>query len=470
MWTALLLLAGCAAPVPQAPVPSLTVPAHWRSPAAADAGAPQLGRAWWTAFGDPELDALVAAALNYNGDLRIARERVRAFRARAAIVHAAQLPVLDAQLQTARTRTLNGAAQPFVTDIYQGGFQASYEIDVWGKLAQAGAAALASYQAEQGNADAVAMSIAAGVADAYLNLRGLDAQLELAMATLGLRAESRELARRGFAAGYSSRLEQVQAESEYKATAEQVPQLEHAIVEQENALALLAGRNPGSIVRGRRLADLTPPAVPAGLPSDLLRRRPDIYRAERRLLAQDAKLLAVRGQMLPSVKMTVAGGVANFDFHKLVNSPTALWSLALGLSAPLYEGGRLRAQTELAAAQRDEALFAYESTVRTAFAETETGLDAVVRLRLQEEQSQARRDSAAEALRIARSRHRNGYSSYLEELDAQRTLYGAEVGLLQVRTRQLAATVDLVRALGGGWSGANPRLPGISAANKTGTP
>jgi NodT family efflux transporter outer membrane factor (OMF) lipoprotein len=468
----LVVLGGCAAHLPQRPAPTLTVPAHWRSPAAADTGAPDLGRAWWSAFGDAELDALVAAALNYNGDLRIARERVRAFRARTAIVRAAQLPVLDAQLQTARARTLNGAAQPFVTNIDQGGFQASYEIDVWGKLAQASAAALASYQAEQGNTDAVALSIAASVADAYLTLRGLDAQLELARATLALRAESRELARRGFAAGYNSRLEQVQAESEYDATAEQVPQLEHAVAEQENALALLAGRNPGTIVRGRPLADLMPPVVPAGLPSDLLRRRPDIYRAERTLLAQDANLLAVRDQMLPSMKMTVAGGVQSVDLRKLVNAPTALWNLALGMSAPLYQGGRLQAQTELAAAQRDEALFAYESTVRKAFAETETGIDAVVRLKLQEQQSRARRGSAAEALRIARSRHRNGYSSYLEELDAQRTLYGAEVGLLQVRTRVLVAAVDLARALGGGWSGdaigADPHLPGIPATNETG--
>ena len=456
LWTAplvALLLGGCAGKVAQPPASTLTVPAHWRNQVGPDSGQQGTERAWWAAFGDPQLSALVAAALEYNGDLRIARARVQEFRARTVIAHAGELPTLSAQLTPTRTRTLNGFAQPFVTNVYQGSFQANYELDVWGKLAKADEAALAGYQAEQASADAVALSIAASVASAYLNLRGLDAQLELAQATLQLREQSRELARREFDIGYSSRLELAQAESEYDATAELVPQLERTIGEQENALAVLAGRNPGEIARGRRLAELESPAVPAGLPSDLLRRRPDIYRAERNVLAQDANLVAVRDQMLPSFKMTVGGGVENFDFSKLVNAPTALWNLTLGMAAPLYEGGRLQAQTDIAAAQRDEAIYAYESVVRNAFAETENSLDAVYRLKLQERQTRARRDSAAEALRIARNRHRNGYASYLEELDAQRTLYSADVGLLQLQTRILIASVDLYRALGGGWSG-----------------
>ncbi|HEY1151835.1 MAG TPA: TolC family protein, partial [Pseudoduganella sp.] len=230
------------------------------------------------------------------------------------------------------------------------------------------------------------------------------------------------------------------------------------IFETENALSILTGGNPGPIARGTPLADLVPPPVPAGLPSELLRRRPDIARAEQSVLAANASLQATRDQLLPSFRLTATDGIQSTDFSNFLHSPINLWRFGAGLTAPLFEGGRVQAQTDSAAALRDQAIFAYESTVRNAFAEAENGIGAIYRLREQVVTNDARRETAAETLRIARNRYRNGYASYLEELDAQRTLYNADVARLQLRTRLLSASVDLYRALGGGWQqpGVNP--------------
>ncbi len=446
------LLVGCVAgKVAPTPASALQIPALWRNDIGPASRGASIERGWWLAFDDPALSALVTEAIERSGDLRIARTHVTELQARSVIADSTSLPTLTAEAHPARTRILNPFGQPYVTNVLQVGVQASYEFDLWGKLGAASDSAMASLQAERASTDAVALSIAASVASAYLNMRGLDAQLELAEATLVLRVQSRELARKNFEAGYSTRLEVLQAQAEYGVTAELVPQLQRAIGEQENALSLLAGRTPGPVQRGRPLAALPIPLVPAGLPSDLLRRRPDIYRAEQNLLAQHANLEAVRDQLLPSFKLNAGATVQNLSFSKLLNAPTALWSLALGASGPLFDGGRLQAQTDIAAAQRDASVFAYENAVRQALAETENGLNALRRLDQQAAITVARRATAAEALRIARDRHSNGYSSYLEELDAQRGLYSADLAVLQIRTRALVASVDLYRALGGGW-------------------
>jgi multidrug efflux system outer membrane protein len=448
---AAVLLAGCAAKVPAPPADTLRVPQQWRAPLGPDNASRPLERDWWRSFNDPVLTALVATAIERNGDLRIARARIEDFRARAAAAGAAQKPSLSATATPTRARALAYNGVPYVTNIYQAEFQASYEIDVWGRLANISEAAAAALRGEQANTDAVALAVAANAASGYLNLRGVDAQLELAQATLKLRERSRDLARRQFEVGYSSRLESLQAQAEYDAAAEQIPQLLRQIFEQENALSILTGGNPGSIARGAALAELMPPPVPAGLPSDLLRRRPDIARAEQAIAASNATLAATRDQLLPSFRLTAAGGLQSTDFSDFLHSPTRLWHIGGALAAPLFDGGRVQAQTDSAAAQRDQAIIGYENTVRTAFAEAENGLDAVARLREQVVQNDARRETAAETLRIAHNRYANGYASYLEELDAQRTLYSADVLRLQLRARLLIASVDLYRAMGGGW-------------------
>nr|WP_315395170.1 efflux transporter outer membrane subunit [uncultured Duganella sp.] len=448
----MLALAGCAARVGPPPASTLQTPAAWRTAPGPGQGAAPVEREWWRAFGDPVLSALVDRALEHNGDLRVARARVAQYRALIGVAAAAQKPGVSVDTTPTRTRQLASNGVPYVTNVYQAEIQASYEVDLWGRLAAATDAATATYQSERANADAVALSIAATVASGYLNLRGLDAQLALTEQTLKLRGESRDLAKRQFDVGYSSRLEWLQAQAEYQTTAEQVPQLKRSIFEQENALAILTGGNPGPIPRGAELGELAPPPVPEGLPSELLRRRPDIARAEYNLVAVNANLQATRDQLLPTFRLTAVGGVQSLKMHDFLNSPTALWRLTGAVVAPVFEGDRVQSQTDSVAAQRDQLVFAYESAVRTAFAETDNGLGAIHRLNEQAVQNDARRATAAETLRIAHNRYRNGYASYLEELDAQRTLYSADVGRLQLRTRILVASVDLYRALGGGWT------------------
>ena len=450
-----LLLAGCAAHVAPRPASTLQPMAGWRDHIGPASATATIERNWWSAFGDPALSALVTAALAHNDDLLTARSRVEQYRARMTIANADTLPTLSASVGPTRTRTLNGFEVPYVTNVVSGQFQASYEADVWGRLGQLNAAAAANYRAGQLSVDAAALSVAASVATGYLNLRGLDAQLALAQATLVLRQQSLTLARRQFDIGYSSRLEMLQAQSEYDTTAETIPPLQRSISEQENALSLLTGVNPGAIARGRPLAELTAPPVPAGLPSDLLQRRPDIAGAQQNVLALDATLAAARDQMLPSFKLTaVAGGQAT-NLSTFLNAPTALWSFGGSVLAPLFEGGRIQAQTDVAAAQRNQALINYDSVVRNAFAETDNSLTAVFRLNQQAVQNDAARASAAETLRIAHNRYRNGYGSYLDELDAQRTLYSADVAQVQLKTRILVAAVTLYRSMGGGWRASN---------------
>jgi multidrug efflux system outer membrane protein len=448
------LLGACRIPVQDAPAPTLSVPAAWRDAAVpANVGpAASVERDWWRAFDDPTLDALVTQALARNGDIRTARSRLQEYAARIRVAQAAGAPQLTAGLTPARGRAIGPLGAPVEATTLTGNVQAAYELDPFGRLENATRAARFDLAAQDAAAAAVALSVAANTASGYLNLRGLDAQLALARATLASRAQSLALARRQFEVGYSSRLEVAQSEAEYRATAGVVPQLERSIAQQENALAVLLGASPGPIARGTELTALRPPAIVPGLPSELLRRRPDVAQAERTVASLDASLAAARDQMLPSLRLSASIGATAHDLPDLLGSGTALWSVGGSILAPLFDAGRLRAQAEIAASLRDRAVFAYETAVRNAFADTENALSAVRRLGEQLEQAEARRAATGEALRVARNRYRNGYSSYLEELDAQRNAFSAETNALQLRASWLAAHVDLYRALGGGWT------------------
>jgi multidrug efflux system outer membrane protein len=463
-----LLLAGCRIPVQDAPAPTLAVAPAWRTRVPAVGPGAAVERNWWQAFGDPALDRLVLQALQNNGDVRTARSRLQEYQARIRVAASAQLPNVTVGLTPQRARSIGPFGTPIETTAVQGNVQAAYELDPFGRLENTTRAAEFDYAGQQALLDATALSVAANTASGYLNLRGLDAQLELAQQTLASRQRSLDLARRQFEVGYSSRLELAQAEAEYRTTAGVVPQLERSIAQQENALAVLLGASPGAIARGTALNGLNAPAIQPGLPSELLRRRPDIAQAESTLAAADASLAAARDQMLPTLRLTASVGGYAHNLPDLLGSGTALWNAGLSVLAPIFDAGRLRAQAEISASLRDRAVFAYEAVVRNAFAETENGLSAVQRLREQLEQAEARRVATAETLRIAHNRYRNGYSSYLEELDAQRNNFSAENSALQLRTSWLAAHVDLYRALGGAWgadvSGAASSRPPLESS------
>jgi multidrug efflux system outer membrane protein len=446
----MLTLAGCAVTSPPPPASTLATPAAWRTAVAPGAAPDAL---WWSGFGDPVLSALVQRALAHNGDVRIAAARLREYQARVTIAASGQQPGLTAALTPGRARAISALGVPTEAFSIQGNLQASYELDLFGRLASTTAAARFDLQSQQALAEATALSVAANTASGYLNLRGLDAQLALARATLASRQRSLALAKRQFEVGYSSRLDFAQAEAEYHVTAAVVPQLERSIAQQENALEGLVGSNPGPIERGAALDALVSPAIAPGLPSELLRRRPDIAQAERAIAAADASLAAARDQLLPSIRLTASSGLQAYSVGDLLRSPILLWSVGGSVLAPVFDAGRLRAQADIAASLRDRAVFGYETVVRNAFAETDNALAGVQLLGAQLAETEQRRAAAAEVLRVAHNRYANGYASYLEELDAQRNAFAAEQAVLQLRASLLAAHVDLYRALGGGWNG-----------------
>ncbi len=447
------VLAACS-PLKTAPPPAATleVPAAWRNGGQQGAAADTIV---WSAFGDPVLGDLVRRALARNGDVRVAISRLQEFQARVRLADSAREPILNAGISPARARAIGGLGTPVEATSLAGNLQASYEIDLFGKLANASNAARADLRSQQALAAATGLAVAANTASGYLNLRGLDAQLALARATLASRERSLALAKRQFEVGYSSRLDWAQAQAEYHVTAAVVPQLQRSIAQQENALSVLIGTSPGGagavIARGAELDQLKVPAIGAGLPSELLRRRPDIVQAELAVIAADANLAAARDQMLPTVRLNASTGLQAYSLTQLLNAPYLLWSVGGSVLAPLFDGGRLQAQADISASLRDRAILGYETVVRNAFADSDNALTAVQRLDEQLAETVQRQQAAAEVLRVAHNRYANGYASYLEELDAQRNGFAADQAVLQLRTAALSARVDLFRALGGGW-------------------
>lgn len=452
--TALLAtaLAACAGPkVATADVQPVAPPVAWRT----DAGsAALLQRDWWQSFDDPALAALVDKALANNSDIGIAAARVSEARANLTLARAQTLPSIDAAISGGRSRSVNAFGQPSEQYFAQPQLQVAYEVDLFGRLADQQSAARDSFFASEAAHDAVQLSVAAAVASNYIALRSLDARLAVARATVRARSESLRIAKSRVGAGYSPKLELQQAQAEYDATAQIVPQIELAIARAEDGLSLLVGDTPQAIGRGAELGGLTVPAVPGDLPSDLLRRRPDVAQAEYQLAATDKNLAAARKRFLPQVRLNATTGAA---FSTLLADPISIWSIGSSILAPIFQGGRLTAQADAAGAQRDQAAFAYRRTALTAFREVEDALAAARRIDEQVLFAQSQRDALAEGLRLATNRYREGYSPYLEQLDAQRGLLGAELSLIQLRADALSARIQLFQAMGGGWTTSQTR-------------
>ncbi|TCD20463.1 efflux transporter outer membrane subunit [Pseudomonas sp. IC_126] len=448
----LIMLAGCMPP--RQPLPAdatVTPPAQWRDEASRTA---EISANWWQAFGDPQLTTLIETALAHNTDVLIAASRVEQAREQIRLSHASLLPNLDAVLGAQRTRELSvlGIAH---TMAVQPSLQVSYELDIWGRLRRLREAAELQYQASEAERDAVRLAVASTTARAYVSLLSLDRQLYVTRETIESRLQALRVAEDRASLGYTSQLELTQAQSEYEAAAQLLPQLEQAIREQENAVRLLTGALPGTVQRGVGLLALDPPQVPGVLPSQLLRRRPDIHQAELLLAASDLNLQAQRDRFLPQVQ--VSASLGQLFVNSLNYDPVRVWDIGASVLAPIFDAGRLEAGVNIAVAQRNEAAFAYRATARQAFAEVENSLSAVGNLRQQIERVEARRAVLERSLTFAEDRYRAGYSSYLETLDAQRNLFNTELTAVQLRESQLNALISLYQVLGGGWQATTER-------------
>ena len=444
-----LLLAGCQS-VDVAPAkPSLRIPSQWRADTGPASPAEQL---WWRNFHDSHLNSYVDKALKNNSDVLIARERINEYQARVYAADGSLFPSLDAGVTGARARSQSAVTGlPIYSTLYKGNLTASYDVDLWGVNRSTARAAEASLEAQKAAAAAADLTVASSVASGYVTLLSLDEQLRVTQDTLKSREQAFKLATRQYQTGYSSRLELMQSDSELRSTRAQVPLLQHQIAQQENALSLLLGSNPGSVARSENFESLTPLHLPSQLPSTLLNRRPDIVQAERQLLASDATLAASRASLLPSINLTASGSVQDRTLSGLLDNPLQLWSVGGSILAPILNRQALNAQVDISQSQRNQALYSYEQTVRNAFREVNDSLDAITRYQEQLTELQAQQDVAQETLRIAQNRYNNGYSSYLDVLDAQRTLFSVQTSVVQVKNNLLLAQIDLYKALGGGW-------------------
>ncbi|MEG3001555.1 MAG: efflux transporter outer membrane subunit [Comamonas sp.] len=445
------LLTACA-PLPHAIPDSAQValPVQWSTQA--EAGTTPITAQWWQQLGDAQLNRLVQQALANNTDVLTAAARVQEAQANQATTDAARSPQLNATLgaQAGRSLTVLGPSQ---SRNMQPGLQASWELDLWGRLSQQSQAAAARVQASEADRAAVQLTVAATTVQTYVGLRALQQQLSISQATVQSRDKALQLAQDQQRVGYISQLQVSQAQAEYESVQQQVLQLQWQIDKQLATLNLLLGQAGGNAqltaAPAQRLQDLQLPAVPTSLPSQLLERRPDIARSAALLAASDHQLQAQRAAFLPQVNLSAS--VGSLLVNSLNYNPLTVWSLGGSLLAPLFNGGRLQAQLDAATAQRDQAAYAYRGAVLTAFADVESALTGTQRLAQQTRHAAQRRDVLQHTLGFAHDRYEAGYASYLEELDAQRNLYAVELEVVRLHQAELDNRVQLYKALGGGW-------------------
>lgn len=444
-------LSGCVPATPPLPEASRVVaPVAWRTDAGPTA---PMEREWWRRFGDPVLDSLVERALANNTDIEIAAARVREARAQEALSRSQQFPSLDLGVGATRQRSVGPTGTATESTAIQPVFQAAYEVDLFGRIANQVEASRQSFLASDAAREAATLSVAAATATGYITLRSLDARLAIAQETLTSRAEALRIASNRARVGYTSDLELRQAQAEYQATAQLIPQVQLAITRQEDALSLLVGDPPRAIERGLPLAQIQRPPVPDTLPSEVVRQRPDIAQAEFTLAASDATLASIRAQFLPQIRLS---GTAGSLISSALGDPVGIWSLGGSVLQPIFNAGRNQAQFDTAVARREQAAFAYRRSVLTAFREVEDNLAGAARLGEQLAALEAQRVALASALGHARNRYEAGYSAYIEQLDAQRALLSAELSLVQARADELNAVVGVYQAVGGGRMSGRP--------------
>ena len=451
----LVLLAGCSIG-PDYKRPDIDVPAQWRVmdyPAAADAA----NTLWWKQFDDPVLDALVDTALRENLDIQAASARVDQFLGALASTRSQYFPQLGYNAEASRNRAsrngqipLPAGADPWY-NLYQGALTADWQIDLWGRVRRQSEAAQAQVLASVQGRRGVILTLAASVASSYISLRGLDRQLEIAQATAKNYSGTVDLFALRRKSGVVSQLELSQAKSQYEAAVAAIPALEVQVAATENLISILLGRNPGPIPRGKTIDQLAAPAVPAGLPSVLLERRPDILEAEQALVAANANIGVAKSLYFPTLSLTGLLGAVSTAASEFFSAGARTAAVAAGVSGPLFTFGGIRGQVDTAEAGQRLATVFYRQTILNAFRETNDALYGAQKTREQYEALARRVDALRDYARLSRARFDGGAASYLEVLYAENELFTGELNAVSSNVQRYAQLIAVYQALGGGW-------------------
>ncbi|MBK9614445.1 MAG: efflux transporter outer membrane subunit [Uliginosibacterium sp.] len=448
-----LPLAGCVTVGPDYSPPPLTPPAVWHN-AVAGARSPQLA-AWWQCLADPVLDELQQAALTHSPDLRTAVAKLREARARVGIAEAARYPTLDAAASARRSESA-GAGQS--SDSFSLGFDAGWEIDLFGGTRRAIEAANATAEASVESLRDAQVSLVAEVARNYIDLRVQQARLQIARDNAMSQADTEQITRWRVQAGLLTQLELAQARSNLEQTRARLPSLESAIEADLNKLAVLSGLNRETL--GQRLETAAIPAVPgevvASIPAEVLRQRPDVRAAERRLAAQTANIGVATAELYPALRLSGSFALSALRADQLLRSDAASNSLLAGLSAPLFDGGRIRRNIAVQNALQEQTLIAYEKAVAQAYADVESGLVAFAKAKERDALLARALESARLAEEIARQRFSAGLIDFATLLETQRSLLSLQDQQASSKGDQATALVQLYKAFGGGWQQGTP--------------
>jgi NodT family efflux transporter outer membrane factor (OMF) lipoprotein len=452
------LAAGCAT-APRYTRPDVPVPAGFRGAPAATAGDSLADRQWSALFSDPALTALVTTALEQNFDLRIAAERVLQARAAYRIADSERFPTIGASAGVVTSGASREGATPVPAgvdrDVTYGeaGFSLSWELDVWGRVRSQSDASRARYLATEEARRGVVTTLVGDVIETYLSLRALDLELDIAKRTTEAASEGLRLTRTRQERGIGNNLDVRQAEQLLYIARGQVAAAERAIAQREHALSLLLGQAPGDVARGQALEALVaPPQIPAGLPSALLERRPDIRQAEQELIAATADIGVARAEYFPRISLTGLLGVQSRSLTDILTSGAGLWSAGLGATAPIFNAGRTKANVRYAEAVQRELVVNYQRAIYTAFREVSDSLAGYRKTADQRAEQERLVDALRASTQLSTQRYQGGVDNYLQVLDAQRNLFQGELELARLRQQELASIVQLYRALGGGWT------------------
>jgi len=427
---------------------------------------------WWEQFNDPVLNELIRIALQENKDLKIAVARIGQFVGKYITTRAVLFPQIGVGASGGMQRVTEKGFTPLPSsvsnpnDVWQVYLNGNWEIDIWGKIRRATEADRARILSSEEGRRTVILSLVAAVASAYIDLRDADRELEISRKTAEAYKESLRIFELRFKEGFSSSIEVNMIKAEYEQALSRISFYGKTIPQLEDALSILLGRNPGPIPRGKTLEELALPEVPAGLPSDLLEQRPDILGAEQDLIAANAQIGVAKSLYYPSISLTGIFGFTSTDLEKLFRTDAQAWSWAVPVVAPIFTAGAIKGQVKLAEALQQELVVRYQQVIQTAFREVDDSLVGQKHTKDELEALGRRTEALREYARLAQLRFDEGYTSYLEVLDSNRSLFNAELNYAQTKATLFRSFVNLYKAMGGGWVTEADKMTGQGTSNQ----